>query len=134
MGEWSAEHRARPLLVNAERKGHWSVRSRETAEWRKAFGWLWRAERIPPLATCSIRVEHFTRTRTKVDVAACLPAAKAAIDAIVDAGILPNDGPDHVLEVCFRPPEYAGYDSVRLTITGIEAESAHGSNHPTTSA
>lgn len=120
MGEWSIEHRAKPLLVNAERKGstHWTTVRRETREWREAFGWLIAAERIPPLVWVHITVDHFTKTARLPDVVACSPAVKAGIDALVDRGVLPDDGPEFVHQVLFRAPQKRGFDAVRLSIMG----------------
>jgi hypothetical protein len=45
---------------------------------------------------------------------------KAAIDGIVDAGVLDDDNPDHLLYVTFYPVEVIGRDGLRLTITEIQ--------------
>ena len=118
MGEWSIEHNAKPLLVNAERSSHWSARAAATAEWRTAFGWLAREAKIPALASIEVVVEHFTKTQQMPDVCACLPAAKAGIDALVDVGVIPDDGPWWVRSVTFLAPVFTGRDGVRLTVRG----------------
>ena len=54
--------------------------------------------------------------RSMPDVAACYPAVKAAIDGLVDAGVVPDDGPFNVMRITFRAPEIANRDGLRLRI------------------
>ncbi len=68
----------------------------------------------------SILVPLATNRRWRPDVGACYPAVKAAIDGIVDAGVLDDDNPDHLLYVTFYPVEVIGRDGLRLTITEIQ--------------
>jgi hypothetical protein len=51
------------------------------------------------------------------DVAACVPAVKAAIDGLVDAGVFLDDSPAHVTAVVFKQPE-RGEPALRLEIEG----------------
>lgn len=72
----------------------------------------------PPLNWCSIMVMPWQKTkRSMADTGACHPAAKAAIDGIVDAGILPDDSPQYVREIIFRAPQI-GRDALVLIVTG----------------
>lgn len=119
---WTLEYRAQPPLMNAERSGHWRTRSRSTEEWRSTFGWLAREQRVPHLEACSIVVEHLVGTRRRVDPVACFPAAKAAIDGLVDVGVLDDDCGPYVRSVMFCAPEYVrGVDAVRLIVTAVES-------------
>ena len=42
--------------------------------------------------------------RRRQDTAACVLATKAAIDGIVDAGVVPDDNPQYMKYVRFWPP------------------------------
>ena len=50
------------------------------------------------------------------DVAACYPTVKAAIDGLVDAGVVPDDGPFNVTRITFRAPQVAQREGLRLRI------------------
>lgn len=49
-----------------------------------------------------------------------MPAAKAAIDGIVDAGVLPDDTPAHVLSLTFRPPVYGHPDALAVVLLEVD--------------
>jgi hypothetical protein len=49
-------------------------------------------------------VEPHQKGGRSQDVGACNPAVKAAIDGLVDAGILPDDSPEFVRSLVFLPP------------------------------
>src|SRR5262245_53710774 len=126
MGEWILEHRARPPTLNWERKGStsWREAAAATRQWRSDYGWLDRQQRVPRLEHAVITVEHLLGTRRKVDVGACFPAVKAAIDGLVDARVLPDDGPLYLHELRFRPPSFSGYDALVLRVVGPPASPA----------
>lgn len=110
------EYTARPWTTNAERKGnHWE-RAARTKEWRQAFAWLAHSQRIPALTQVEIIAEPFQAKGILADTAACHPAVKAAIDGIVDAGVIPDDNPKHLLAITFLPTR-KGKDALVLTIT-----------------
>ena len=51
------------------------------------------------------------------DVAACVPAVKAAIDGLVDAKVLIDDAPQHLKAIVFKQPE-KGTPALKLEIEG----------------
>lgn len=110
------EYPVRPWTTNAERKGnHWQ-RATRTKEWRQAFAWLAHAQRIPAMTQVEITAEPWQQKGVLADTAACHPAVKAAIDGIVDAGVIPDDNPNHLLSITFLPTR-KGRDALILTIT-----------------
>jgi hypothetical protein len=118
---YTITHHARPWTLNRERAGHWRVHRAATEEWRAQFGWLALAEKAPAFARCAIDV-HVTVGRPPVaDTAACIGAAKAAIDGLVDAGRLPDDGPDVVVRLTFHAPQRTGKDSLTIVVTEVES-------------
>lgn len=109
----------RPLTVNAARKMKsphaWANHTREV---RAAWAWLAKGEKVPHLRRATITVLPLHKDkRSPQDVAACAPEAKAAIDGLVDAGVLPDDGPAHLLSVLFLQPHVCGQDGLELRIT-----------------
>jgi hypothetical protein len=51
------------------------------------------------------------------DTAACNPSVKAAIDGLVDAGVVPDDTGQHVREITFLPC-VRGDDALTIIIKG----------------
>lgn len=114
---YSVTYAARPWTVNQERNKHFYQRAALVAEWRKAFSGLARFQKIPPIAAADIVVVHHRLSRASLpDVAAALPAAKAAIDGLCDAGVFVGDGPDVVRSLTFVAPAVSGKDALELVI------------------
>lgn len=97
---------SRPWTLNAERRDHWTQSRALTREWREAFSWLAVRDRRR-FSSCSITVVVQMRPPMQ-DTGNAYGAAKAAIDGLVDAGVLSNDGPDVVRLLTFRAPIRAG--------------------------
>jgi crossover junction endodeoxyribonuclease RusA len=121
---WELEYRARPWLLNEERAGgkrgvggH-RGRATLTREWRDAFAELALLHKVPPLETLEVEVFPICRDRRRSDVGNVYPAAKAAIDGLVDGGIVPDDSDDYVQALMFRPSLILGYSALRVIVTG----------------
>ena len=115
---FSLEHAVRPWTTNAERSGNRWERAKLTKEWRTAFHLLAAEQKFPRLAWCDIIAEPWLRNRAGVqDTAACNPAVKAAIDGLVDAGIIADDTPDIVRTITFHAPKI-GRDALTLIVSG----------------
>lgn len=111
-------YHARPWTINEERaKNRW-VRADRTREWRQAFFWLAKAQKIPCLTDCVIIATPYQEKGRMQDVAACVPAVKAAIDGIVDAGVLIDDAPTHLKAITFNQPQ-KGKPALKLEINGV---------------
>lgn len=89
----------RPWTLNRERRMHRMERAAHAREWREAFGWLAIRNKVPAFERAVVIVQPHLAGGPMPDVDACHPAAKAAIDGLVDAGVLKSDGPRHVIEV-----------------------------------
>lgn len=100
-------YEARPWTLNAERSGdrhsHWSTTRRMTAEWRKAFGQLALTQKRIRLEVVEVEALIVMKGRL-ADAGNHLPAVKAALDGIVDAGIIPDDSPEHVRRLILNAP------------------------------
>lgn len=118
---WVLKYEARPWLLNYERAGagggHYK-RAERVREWREAYAQLVAVERVPPLRFLHAEVLQACRDRRIPDTGSCFPAAKAAIDGLVDAGVLPDDGPEFVRSLTFLRPRTLGYDAMILRICG----------------
>lgn len=113
---WELTHLARPVSLNAERAQHWTRRAASTNEWRTAFFWLAKEQKISKLDQVAIEVYVESSNRRLADVGAAWPSVKAAIDGLTDAGVIPDDGPAHVLAVTIHAPTHTGRDAVTLVV------------------
>lgn len=102
---WELEYGARPLPMNAYRRLHFRARANYDREWRSTFAILARAARIPRgLAAVRVDVAQTCRRPPLPDVAGSYPTAKAAIDGLVDAGVIADDDPTHLRAITFLAP------------------------------
>lgn len=121
---WELEHPERCWLLNAERAGgNRGIggrygRSALTRKWREAFAQLCQVERLPPLEWFTVEAIPVCQDRRRPDVGNIMPAVKAAIDGIVDAGVVPNDTDDYLHALTFRPALVLGYNALRLRVAG----------------
>ena len=115
---WTLRYEARPWTMNTSRgrTAHWAQEAARTRDWRTAFGLLAFAEGVPPLERVNITVHHECRTARLADCGAIAPAAKAAVDGLRDAGIIPDDDPRHVLSLTFTAPRKTGVDALTIEI------------------
>lgn len=106
----------RPWTTNAERKhGHWAARAALVSTWRKYFAHA--AANFPALDWASFEVEPWQKGGRLQDTGACHPAVKAAIDGLVDAGVLVDDSPEYVRAITFLPTQ-RGKDGLTLRVQG----------------
>lgn len=109
----------RPWTLNAERRGGTGPYKRAALvrEWRATFNALALEAELPPHQAIDVEVTVELRNRSgEPDTAACIGAAKAAIDGLVDAGVIPHDGPAVVRTLTFHAPVVTGVDALTLTI------------------
>ena len=103
---WEVVHYERPFTQNSiYGDSNYYSRAKQVKEWRESFAWLAMKARIPPMERCILTCMPHLNDRRTQDTGACFPAAKSAIDGLVDAGVLPDDGPDHVVELRFFRPD-----------------------------
>lgn len=94
-----------PWTMNAERGQVTFAHRRKTKEWRKAWKALAQENKLPKFRTAVITATTVQKNRSAMaDAGANYPAVKAAIDGLVDAGVLPGDGPDVVSTIVLRAP------------------------------
>jgi hypothetical protein len=112
------EYGARPWTTNSERAGNRWQRATNVKEWRQAFFYLAKAQKIPQLKWATITIEPWQKGGVFQDVASCNPAAKAAIDGIVDAKILEDDSPEFLKAITFLRPQ-RGKNAMVLYLQGV---------------
>jgi len=116
-------HRAKlPLGLNAAKqsKGIWLIQ-KELKAWK-----AWAkdaAEGMSPMKPpVTVTVEHLRKNRASLpDTGAPILAVKAVIDGLVEAGILPDDGPEFVVELLFLAPIIVGWQGLRVTLAEVPA-------------
>lgn len=105
-----------PFMNSNERK-HWTSRSENTAAWRYTAGWRVKAAKIPRLEHAWIQVHVSFGDKRRRDPSNYARTAKAIVDGIVDAGVLPDDNPQYVT----GPDMRLGTDSKRGALLIISA-------------
>jgi len=117
---WRLIHPVRPWTVNAEAKMTPGALDEIVAEWRHAFAMLARVARLPRLELVTVTalpVLSATGSRRRPGAGACHGAVDAAIDGLVDAGVIA--GPECVIALHLL--EAAIGDQGRLVLTVTEA-------------
>lgn len=117
------EFAQRPWTTNGERAGNRWERAELVKTWRSAFHVLAKSEQMPEMEWITVTVEPHQKGGRLQDVGACNPAVKAAVDGIVDAGILPDDSPKYMKSLLFLPPQN-DRNSLVLYIRGVKKERA----------
>ena len=115
---YTLTYEVRPdFTLNKERGVHHMVRAKVTKEWRSAFCELAQTAMLLHMDKVEIVAQPYVlNARYRQDVGACFPNVKAAIDGLVDAGILIDDHAEIVVKLTFLAPIY-GKDALSLTIT-----------------
>lgn len=113
----------RAWSLNAERSGsghgHWSTTRKLTEEWRTAFYALGLQNRVR-FHTVHI-VASFVMRKPLQDTGNAYGSVKAAIDGLVDAGVLTGDTPDVVRSLTMMSPQVANHgENERTTLVIVE--------------
>lgn len=107
----------RPWTTNQERKkGSHYVRSEQTKWWRTAFHDAAVEADIPHFESIRIEVTPILPDRKIQDTGACYPTAKAAIDGLVDAGVVDDDSPRYVPTITFHSPVLSNQAGLEVLI------------------
>jgi crossover junction endodeoxyribonuclease RusA len=117
-----ADDTGRPLTMNDTANMHWRKNAKLVSEIRGRWWLLGLEHKVPRLTACTITVTPLHKDgRSPQDVGACCPAYKAALDGLVDAGMLTDDSPTYVHHTLFLPPRVCGTNGLELTITEVAA-------------
>ena len=110
----------RPISLNQERSAHFAARVKDTKWWREGFADAARAAGLPRLVACEIIIQPVLENRRWQDTGACFPSAKAAIDGLIDAGVIDDDTPDIVPTIAFKRPILGEQAGLKLTVIGLD--------------
>ena len=110
------------IWLSANQRIHWSEKARRT-RWVRVMAKS-AAIRSPKHQRAVITAWVGYPRAGRVDPANASPLVKAAIDGLVDAGVLPDDNSDHLPAVTFRRDVKcrAGIHTLRLEISPITQE------------
>lgn len=120
--QWTLPLITGPRLTANDRP-HWAKRASVTRTWRTLAWAEAKRARIPALDRARIVIEWMPPDRRRRDPANAAPMGKAAVDGIVDAGVLPDDsaqyldGPDFRLGRVTPSPLAAAARMATLRIT-----------------
>lgn len=90
------DSRGKPEWLNANQRMHWAPKNRITQAWRNATHYMARQAQLPSMECAHITIlVHKTNNRT-YDVHNLMPTMKAAIDGLIDHGLLPDDNNKHL--------------------------------------
>ena len=110
-------------LINANDRDHWRKSAGKTATIRSvARG---QAKGIPRLGKVKIRAVYYAPDNRRRDVSNLFPSVKAAVDGIVDAGVLKDDSDKFVVALEIVRGEW-NVSKGQLTIEVIEVEDGLG--------
>ena len=106
-------------LLNLNDRGHWGARYRRSEALKKAAWALALSQKIPRLERVSVTVEYQPRDLRRRDGDNIAASAKALIDGIRAAGVLPEDDSRHVAEVTCRIGTLYPKGRLVLTLTEV---------------
>lgn len=112
----------RPPTMNRHRMLHPHKRAQVDKHWRQEFARLASEAGMPALTSIDVTaIPLHSDRRSPQDVAACCPAVKAAVDGLVDAGVIPDDDGRYFHSLRFLPPVICGENGLQLVIEGRAA-------------
>jgi Holliday junction resolvase RusA-like endonuclease len=97
MNTWTVELPAGLPLLNANLRQHHMAKARLTKTLREAAAVCARRDKIPHFKRVHIIAEYRPNDRRRRDVHNLFPSAKAAIDGLVDAGVLTDDADEYLI-------------------------------------
>jgi crossover junction endodeoxyribonuclease RusA len=117
---WTVALPAGMPLLNANRRQHWTAKAKLTRALREAALVCARRDRVPHLAKAHIVVEYRPPDRRRRDVHNLFPSAKAAIDGVVDSGVLSDDSDQYLIGPDMRLGAVVADGQLVLHITELE--------------
>jgi crossover junction endodeoxyribonuclease RusA len=91
-----AEDGLPPLTAN--KRLHWAVQNRRTREIKDAVGWRAKARMPRNLEHITVQLVYQPQDRRRRDPSNLMPTQKAALDALVEVGVVRDDTPEFVTE------------------------------------
>ena len=104
------------LWINANSRQHWAQRAKATKQWREAAFRTTLQTHIPPLDRAHITVTIHKTRDGRWDPANLAPTAKAIVDGLIDANVLPDDSSEYLEGPDMRAGTKADHPHVVVTI------------------
>lgn len=106
--------------INSNHREHWAQRNRKTQVVRESMAWIGRNANHAFATPVHIHAVAHKPTMRKFDAHNLMPTVKAAIDGLVDAGVLPGDTNDDLPMVTISGKSGAAAGTLTLTITTVD--------------
>jgi len=114
--------------LNKERAASRWERAALTKQWRHVAWAIARSKQVPPFTVPVIIVAQPFQSRGKLaDAGNHLPSVKAAVDGLVDAGVLAGDDPRYVAALMLLAP-IRGTDGLIVSVT-TQTAMTEGTKH-----
>lgn len=117
---WTVELPIGVPLLNANKRQHYMAKARLTKAIRQIARNYAIREAVPALQRAHVVVEYRPPDRRRRDVHNLYPSAKAAVDGLVDAGVLPDDSDRYLTGPDMRLGEVVKSGRLVLHITELE--------------
>jgi crossover junction endodeoxyribonuclease RusA len=114
------------IWLSANQRLHWADKARRT-RWVRAMAKS-AALHLPKYSRAIVTTWVGYPTDRRADPANCYPTAKAAIDGLIDAGVLPDDDSLHVVDGGYRRDVKCrpGIHTLRLVIEAFNTQQEGG--------
>ena len=93
---------SKPPLSANQRFGHWAQKAKIVREVRQEVNVRARGMKLGPFERISVQLVYRPRDKRRRDRGNIMPTHKAALDGLVDAGVVPDDNPEFVEEMMPR--------------------------------
>jgi len=114
---WTLTVEGSLFTLNGERAMHFHKRAKLVRGWREAAYVAALEAKIPAMHSIEVVFVPCRKNRRNMaDTGGHFPVAKACIDGLVDAGVIPDDGPKFVTSLTFRAPYIDGGEDRALLI------------------
>ncbi|MBO92356.1 MAG: hypothetical protein CMM27_10620 [Rhodospirillaceae bacterium] len=115
---WTLSISGKLFTLNTERGWHHHKRAKFVKEWRQAAYEEAIKAKVPKMRSLEVIFVPCRKDRRHMaDTGGHFPVAKACIDGLVDAGVIPDDGPEFVTSLTFKAPQVdGGVDRALLVI------------------
>jgi hypothetical protein len=114
---WTLIIQGKLFTLNTERGWHHHKRAKFVKQWRTASCVEAKAAKVPKMKSMEITfIPYRANRRNMADTGGHFPVAKACIDGLVDAGVIPDDGPEYVTSLTFEAPRVDGGEDRAMLI------------------
>lgn len=95
--QWDIELPFMRPPLSANQRLYWAKKARMTAQVRRTSAYLVKGQ-VPPCDRVKVRLLWCVSDRRRRDPSNVMPTQKAVVDGLVDAGVVPDDTPEFVVE------------------------------------